>query len=439
MEQTRQAGYYLLVEPFTWLFYRFVQPTRFKRTLEPKGLLKRIALLLRLALPMFLLSYLPAFIVKDLLSPNPDVRLVLLTTAIGTGLGIAVSVAVGIAFRVAVGIAMGIVLGIAAGIAVGSTSNIAAGIFLGTLFGIFFGSIGSSPRAIGICISIGFLSGVVLDLVANIEFSITSGIVTVIVGGGSLRLRSIVAAGIALCIGAGARGVLALGFITAFHPLNTFGLSVEGLVGGLAFIASYILFYYRLPLYVLSAPFMQKAYLATQKNPAQVFTNLHRSALYWVENALPLPYLKRILLIAVEQNVEQALKEFKSILRERPQQVNAVSTAWLVLIARDLEKRNTLHEIAQASQRLTEILPQDTDLISPQLVKPFVRLSYASRDAARYCSSLDRLDQRKALEDMIANLNLVNVTALKGPLLNSRMRELVDRWRRVAQQEQSRQ
>ncbi len=81
MEQTRQAGYNLLVEPFTWLFYRFVQPTRFKRTFEPKGLLKRITLLLRLALPMFLLSYLPALIIKGLISPNPDLRLILLTTA----------------------------------------------------------------------------------------------------------------------------------------------------------------------------------------------------------------------------------------------------------------------------------------------------------------------------------------------------------------------
>lgn len=433
MEQTRQAGYDLLVEPFTWLFYRFVQPTRFKRTLEPKGLLKRIALLLRLALPMFLLSYLPALIVKGLISPNPDLRLILLTTAIGTVLGITVGVAVGIVLRVAVGIAIGIVLGIAAGIAVGGTSSIAVGIFLGT----FFGTIGSHPRAIGICIGLGFLAGLALDLTAHIAFSMTSGIVTVVVAGGSLRLRNIVAAGIVLGIAGGARGVLPAGFVT-FISLNlgTYRLEVEGPIGGLAFIASYMLFYYRLPLYVLSGLSMRAAYFATKKNPSQVFTNLHRSALYSVESALPLPYLKRILLIAVEQSVEQALKEFEFLLRERPQQINAASAAWRELIARDLEKRNTLQEIAQASQRLAEILPQDTDLISPQWAKPFIRLSYASRDAACYCSSLDRLDQRKALEHMITNLNLVNVTALKDPLLNSRMRELVERWRRVAQQEQ---
>jgi hypothetical protein len=209
-------------------------------------------------------------------------------------------------------------------------------------------------------------------------------------------------------------------------------------VGGLAFIASYLLFAYRVPVYVLSAPSMRKAYVTTQKHPPEVFTHLQRSALYWAEHALPLPYVKRILLIAIEQNVEQALKECECILRERPQQAKAAAAAWLELIARELEQYTTLHEIAQASQRLTAILPQDTDLISPQLVKPFVRLGYASRAAARYWDSPDHLDQGKALEEMITNLNLVNVTAWKDLLLASHMRELVKRWRRVAQEEQKR-
>jgi hypothetical protein len=439
MQQTSQIWYSWLVEPFTWLVYRFVQPSRFKRTLEPKGLQKRTTLLLRLTLPMFLLSYLPACLLKGLLSANPDVRLILLMTALGTGLGITVGVAAGIVFNVAVGIVLSMALGMAAGIAVGSTTSMAVGIVLGTFFGIFFGSIGSHPRAIGFCIALGFLAGLVLDLTAMMAFSITSGILTMIIAGGSLRLRNIVAAGMVLGMAAGARGLSSASFVTilSFNP-GAYGLGMQGLVGGLAFIASYILFAYRVPLYMLSALSMRKAYVTTQEHPPEVFTHLHRSALYWAENALPLSYVKRILLIATEQSVEKTLKEFEFILRERPQQAKAVAVAWLELIARDLEQYTTLHEIAQASQRLPTILPQDTDLISPQLVKPFVRLGYASRAAARYSNSPDQFDQSKALEEMITNLNLVNVTAWKDPLLNSRVRELVERWQRVAQQEQKR-
>src|SRR6266704_6626577 len=175
-----------------------------------------------------------------------------------------------------------------------------------------------------------------------------------------------------------------------------------------AFTVSYVLGYYRLPLYPASGLSGLRVYLDSRKNPPQVFTYLHRSSLYWDERVfLPLPYLKRTLLIAAEQNEEQALEEIAFIVAERPQQLGAARGASLAIAIRDLELRDSLHEIARASQRFAEILPHDAGLIDPRWVLPFARLNDASRDAARYCSPLGWQARRDALEDMLTNLKRV--------------------------------
>src|SRR5437588_1494658 len=93
----------------------------------------------------------------------------------------------------------------------------------------------------------------------------------------------------------------------------TFSLT-RSIVVGILFAASYIAGYYRLPLYLVSGPSVLRAYLASRKNSSQAFTYLHRSALYWDERVfLPLPYLKRTLLIATQQDVERALEEIEFI------------------------------------------------------------------------------------------------------------------------------
>ena len=101
--------------------------------------------------------------------------------------------------------------------------------------------------------------------------------------------------------------------------------------------------------------------------------------------------------------------------------------------------RDTIRAISQASQRLTEILPQEAELIDPRWVTPFARLSDASRNAARYYSPLGRQARRDALEEMITNLESVYpYTAFKDTTLAKRLGEVVNTWRNVAHAEQQR-
>src|SRR6266487_3357091 len=64
MERVKRAWQYLFIEPFIWLFYCFFQPARFRREVEIRDLSKRIVPMLRLALPLFLISYPFAFLMR---------------------------------------------------------------------------------------------------------------------------------------------------------------------------------------------------------------------------------------------------------------------------------------------------------------------------------------------------------------------------------------
>src|SRR6266487_3777597 len=211
----------------------------------------------------------------------------------------------------------------------------------------------------------------------------------------------------------------------------------QSLLVVLVLIVCFILGYYRIPLYPVSGLSSFRAYRASRKNPPQVFTYLHRCSLYWDERALwLLPGMKRALLIAAEQNVEQAQGEIFFIVAERPQQIEAARAASLEIAIRDLEMCENLREIAQAAQRLTEILPQEAGLIDPRWITPFARLSDASRDAARACSPLGWQARRTALQEMIADLKKVHPNpAFPAARLTTRLGEVVRTWRAVVQRE----
>jgi hypothetical protein len=274
------------------------------------------------------------------------------------------------------------------------------------------------------------LVGIILLISILSFYSSTMGIVMAIVLGIILGTVKPPATSILLAI------VLAVGRIVNLYPLTPEGIK-QGLLVDLVLIACFILGYYRVPLYPVSSLSSFRAYLSSRKNPPWVFSYLHRCSLYWDEHALwLLPGLKRTLLIATGQNVEQTLGEISFIVAERPQQIAAARTASLEIAIRDLELHENLREIAQAAQRLTDILPQEAGLVDPHWVTPFARLSDASRDAARACSPLGWQARRSALQEMIADLKKVYPnTAFTDAHLNMRLDKVVKTWRAVAERE----
>lgn len=214
------------------------------------------------------------------------------------------------------------------------------------------------------------------------------------------------------------------------------GNIIWGIVGGFLLFIGSILFAYRLPLYPLSAFSMLNTYTASHNNSSEVFIFLHHSSLYWDECAfLPLVGLKQTLFIAIQQNVQQTLEEIDFIATERPQQIDAARTALLEIVIQDLERRNNLRDIAQASERLLELLPQGTNLIHSQWTPFLTQLSNASREAARACSPLGWQAKHEALEEMLTILKPTHTNITRDINLENRLIQIVKNWRDQALQE----
>ena len=506
MRQMKRLWQFLLVEPFTWLFYYFFQPTKFKNDFEAEDLLHRLVMMLRLALPMFLCCFpvvLATRIILDLLYPgfyifplSPNIARFLYDTVWSTVIGIVGGIAgviiIGTTFNVTVSFAISLV----AGIAVDTGTNAAAagrvglvvGIIYGIAFGLLFGltvSSNSSVRmssvissiagsiigsAAGIIIGLffGFLGGLFLVFLGgkgitgpNTTNSTWGGIVGAIVGGVAVGLvgtivrslarrgnlmgaiivgRSVgIAFGVIMGLTGGVIGSIAISrgiLATGVEYNRAIGMLIA-LVSGLTFLGSYLLSYFRLPLYPVSSLSAIRAYRASRKNPLEVFHYLHRSSLYWDERVfLPLPGLKDTLLIAADQDIQRTLQEITFIVTERPQQTLEAREAALVIALSDLEKCQKLQEIAQASQRLNEVLLPEIRQTDARWMVSFTNLSDASRNAALCSSPISRQARQNALDEMIINLNNVRPDlAFEDIKLKRRLQAIVKQWMTVALQE----
>jgi uncharacterized protein len=449
----------MLIEPFSWIFYCYFQPDRFQREFGEKRLVQRIKCILRLTIPMFLFCY-PFGLLGQLLllyfhiSIYSNISTILLPTT----LGIAVSIVVGIAVSIADGIGKGITFGIAGGIGGSIAFGIAGGIGGGIAGGIASGITVSIASGIAIGIEgniaagivVGIIVGIIVGIVSGITSDIPSGIAVGIPGGitygiafgivGDITVG--IAGGIAICIAGGIAigiaGGITIGIVRGIASGIVGGIA-SGIAASIAFITFYLIGLYRLPLYPISGgTFLFQTYIACRKNPQQVFTALRNSSLHWDERVyLPLLFLKRILLIALEEDITRTMEEITFIAAERPQQIRAAHAVVLEIAIRDLEKHTHLVSIAETEQHLNEIFPPEANLIDPHWVTPFARLRDASQDAARACGPIGRQARIDALEDMKTNLLKIHPNvAFRDQQMNRRLGDIIKAWLEIAQQEQ---
>lgn len=518
MKFTKRIWHYLIAEPFTWLFYCFFQPAKFKQDVEETGALRRLIPMARMILPMFLCSFLVAIAVKAVLNilfphlyccllfrsylqPPPDIATFVSEAISANLLSLCFGFIFGVLFNLVFGVSVGLSVGIAGSITNGALfshgGNILFGLMYGLAVGLIFGILlGSNTSSL-----IGFIGGFVLGLagglIAGLIGGIAGSIVGVLTGDNALGLvGGVVGAVAGALVGATAKGIADAILTNSTRSLTsimevcltvgsvvclTFGTVIGGVIGSdivtvirnsqgqssnvlsleiilyglthgkaitdvtvtgiafaLAFLINYPLGYYRLPLYLFSGISMMRSYFFSRGDPSRVFYYLHHSSLYRDERVfLPLPALKRILLIASVEYVEQTLGVIDFIIHERPHQKKAAIETLQEIVIRDLEGRESLRDISHAVQRLKEILPQEVRLSNTQWIMPFVRLEDASLDAANYYSPLNWEGRYSALQNMLTNLKKVypNV-ALRNAKLNKRLSDIVHTWRVIAKHEQ---
>src|SRR6266487_419052 len=500
MQQMKRWWHFVLQEPFIWLFYYLFQPKRFRRDIEAEGLIPRFIVMLRLVLPMFLCSFpitLIARLVLNFIYPtfylHPLATGILYflhdsiwSTTLGVIAGLAgvfiIGTAPNIAFSFTVSMVAGILVDTGTKLETAGRVSLAFGIIYGISFGLIFGLTVSSNQSLSISSVIssivGGVIGSAIGSIAGLFFAFLGSFLLILVGGkgitgphatedtlgglagaimgafavaslgsivrnlarrttenllGAITVaRSIGIAGGAIDIIVISRGLLA----KAIEYNTSFGLLIA-LVSGITFLVSYLLSYYRLPLYPISSLSTLWAYRASSKRPAEVFHYLQRSSLYWDERVfLPLPRLQEMLLLAARQDMQRTLEEIAFILAERPQQIVEAREAVLAIAIDDLEQRRTLPEIAQATQRLNEILLPEVRQPGTRWLLSLTSLSDASRNAALCSSPISRQARQKALDEMILSLNNVRPdVAFEDVRLNRRLQAIVKQWMTVALQE----
>lgn len=127
--------------------------------------------------------------------------------------------------------------------------------------------------------------------------------------------------------------------------------------------------------------------------------------------------------------MQQALKEIAFIVDQRPQQTQAALATAIEVALRDMQRRETMRDIARASQRLSEILPQALMLNDPGSLKLFTFLSEISLEAERYAGPLSWQARRDALDTMLLTLEKIYPnTTFPDPQLNTILADVVAKW-----------
>ncbi len=207
----------------------------------------------------------------------------------------------------------------------------------------------------------------------------------------------------------------------------TTGTQAE-LIVGIGFLLCYLLSYYRLPLYPISAYSTIQAYFVSRSKLQSALFCLRHSSLHWDECVfLPLPYLKNLLLLASEQDMEGTLSEINFIVQERSQQRRAAQAVAYELALRDFEQRTILRDIGLAHQQLALFVPPQLRALSTSAEKVFRHLDDASREAASYHTQINKQDRQAALERMLNALHKIHPhTAFGNVKLNCYLRTVVD-------------
>jgi hypothetical protein len=361
---------------------------------------------------------------------------------VGVVFGLAFGLIMGIPFNSANAVKHGgvekmtvaIVCGVAGGLLIGGFTGIVGGYWAGLVVGLLFPPLQNYTNIWGSTagLAVGGIAGCILATLLGFVIShlVKSHHAAVMVG---VRVGIAVstAFGLAIAIPVGDAAMS----METFRDCISAGL-IEEVIVGVAFLSCYFISYYRLPLYPFSAYSTIQAYLASQSRLFQAIYCLRNSSLHWDECVfLPLPYLKRTLLLAADQTLNEALKEINFIVQERPQQRWAAQAVAYKLALCDLEGRERLYDIGLAHQQLAVFLPAQLRALSSGTGKVFRNLERASHEAASYQSQVNKNDRQDALERMLQALNgIAGNSSFGDSELNRHLQTIVKNWRMLAEQ-----
>src|SRR2546421_1861923 len=205
----KQLLRYLILEPFTWIFYCYFQPSFFKREIEPIGVTKRVVPILRMLLPMFVCVFPVSIIMRERLCysfanlyifcASNRVDATELRFFFHTAVGCLEGLLGGLAGGIIIDLDFGICIGLAVGLGSGITSDLETrtlasitqvsilfGLVMGMSIGLTFGLPSSRRGRVGgnslTAAMIGTFLGIIGGLAAGLIFGFLGGILVGLTG-----------------------------------------------------------------------------------------------------------------------------------------------------------------------------------------------------------------------------------------------------------------
>jgi hypothetical protein len=372
---------YLIAEPSTWVFRAFFQPISFYKFSNAQKSKELLTYNLRSIFPNTLISLVAVFIGLTL------------TNIFGFSFdfvssleGISVGIILGITFGISVGIGIGIGVGVGIGVGIGNIFGIIPNFVVGIAFGI------------AICVGLGIILGIIFGIVVSSVFGIGGGIIGGIMG--------TFGSGIICNIIFGVIGGIAMGI----------GL-------GISFIIFYTLGFFRIPLWPISAGSVWRAAYKSKQQPENSLVLLQKSALHWDEIIyLPLPGLMILFRQAAAHDLEETRQELFWVIAERPHKAAEARQVLLEIVAMEMQQRTTLRDIASASDRLSQLLPETDSALKESLEKTLRRLREVSSEARRYLNATKRRERQDSLDQIKTNLQTMQTS---GGLSRDKLSQLL--------------
>jgi hypothetical protein len=354
------------------------------------------------------------------------------------------AVAIGVAIGVAVGVVRGMTFSMAGGVAFSVAFSVAFGMMFGLAVGIAGSGMafGAAVGVIGSSMAVGMVVGVIVGVAAGVATGVTAGVPAGVIG-------SSMAVGMVVGVIVGVAAGVATG-VTAGVPAGV----EAGMLLAMTWTVSFLLFYFRLPFYLIELPWQRIVGFLVETTPPERANRIFRlSPLYYDELIwLPLLGLDSALIeigkkdrrlaqqaIAdVAQSFRQgwaatnALIELTAYDVERAQDARAIANiadqlAWLPpTMPKDLE--NVLPPLREIAQYAQAALESDTlynkqvqlraAIAQTQRVREGLALSHNRKIAARFGRALETWEQvlRRELEVLSAREVIPNVYVSGLPL-----------------------
>jgi hypothetical protein len=229
MKRVYHAG---IGEPLHWIALAVFQPARFRMTYEPGGFRQRGLMLARLIVPLFLLSWVFAMLVRFI--PLPSHVLVWSDEAHGLPWSQWVVAAIGVTFGLVVGLLFGVIRGVSFGIVVSLTA--------GVVFGLpgLYGLLHTDVLGAWLVPAFGLAAGLALTLSFGLAWGLAFGVIVGLAAGVGIAGPDLVADliiglgfGLALNVREGIAVRLEISLIIGLI-LGVIGGLTAGLPGGLA-------------------------------------------------------------------------------------------------------------------------------------------------------------------------------------------------------------